>query len=451
MPELVEQINELSVKMTEIGDAVQTAQDTATRAENKKGETDPAVLESITKASEAATKAVEELNEIKTAMAAHDKVVEYMEKAINRMSANDPRGPETSELEMKARDATNRYLRSGEAFPADVVEGMTKALISKSFFGVTDEVRQMHEKTMIAGVNPSGGYFIRPERSATMIKRIFETSPMRNVSNIETTSSDVLEFIIDDDEAASGGWVGETSSRGNTDNPDIGLMTIPVHEQFAQPRITQKMLDDAGFDVESWLSGKVTRKMTRVENTAFVVGDGSQKPRGMLSYPTWSGGSAAPEYTRGAVEQVPSGAAGAFTADGIKKMKNSVIEEYQAGAVFGIKRESFEDIITLKDGQGRYLLDTRSFKEGDTMVLLGKPVMFMTDIPQSGTVDALAMTYGDMGVGYTIVDRIGFRVIRDELTDKPRIKFYTTKRVGGAVTSYESFKIQRLSVTVPAP
>ena len=199
MPELVEQINELSVKMTEIGDAVQTAQDTATRAENKKGETDPAVLESITKASEAATKAVEELNEIKTAMAAHDKVVEYMEKAINRMSANDPRGPETSELEMKARDATNRYLRSGEAFPADVVEGMTKALISKSFFGVTDEVRQMHEKTMIAGVNPSGGYFIRPERSATMIKRIFETSPMRNVSNIETTSSDVLEFIIDDD------------------------------------------------------------------------------------------------------------------------------------------------------------------------------------------------------------------------------------------------------------
>ncbi len=449
MTELVEQINALAKKMDDIGTAANAAQEAATRAETKSGVQDPVMLEGIKKASEDAAKAVEELNEIKASMAAHDKTVEYVEKAINRMGANDPNGG-VSEMEQKARDATNRYLRTGEAFPTDVVENVTKALIGKSFFGVTDEVRQMYEKTMIAGVNPSGGYFIRPERSATMIKRIYETSPMRQISNIETTSSDVLEFIIDDDEAESGGWVGETSSRGDTGTPSIGLLTIPVHEQFAQPLITQKMLDDAGFDVESWLSGKVTRKMTRTENTAFVVGDGSQKPRGILAYPTWAGGSAAPVYTRGAVEQVPSGAAGSFTGDGVKTLKNSVIEEYQASAVFGLKRESFENVITLKDGVGNYLLDPRSFKVGDTQILLGKPVMFMNDM-QAVADDALAMFYGDMGVGYTIVDRIGFRVIRDELTDKPRIKFYTTKRVGGAVTSYESFKIQKLSVSVAAP
>ncbi len=444
-----EQINALGDKMSAIGQAAKTAQETATRAEDKAGNIDPAVQESITKASEAATQAVEELNQLKTEMTAIQKTSEYVEKAVARMGANDPKY-DNQEMELKAADATARYLRTGQAFPDDVAENVVKALVSKSFFGVDEYKRESEIKTLIAGINPQGGYFIRPERSATMIRRIFETSPMRSVSNIETTTSDVLEFIIDDNEATSGGWVGETSPRGVTGTPNIGLLTIPVHEQFAQPKATQKMLDDAGFDIESWLSGKVTRKMTRFENSSFVLGDGSQKPRGILDYPTWNGGSAAPVYTRGAVEQVPSGIAGEYTADGIKKLKNQVIEEYQSPAVFGIKRESFENIITLKDGQGRFLLNVNSFKEGDTQLLLGKPVVFMTDIPGVAA-DALALVYGDFGVGYTIVDRMGFRVIRDELTEKPFIKFYTTKRVGGAVTNYESFKIQKLSVTVPAP
>lgn len=442
MPEFVEQINLLSQKMDDIGKAAAAAQEAANRAEKKSGEQDPAMIESIQKASEAAAKAAEDVSEIKTSMAAHDKTVEFVEKAINRMAANDPRMGGRSEIEQKAAEATARYLRTGEAFPVDVAEAVVKSLIGNSMYGISEDRRTMYEKNMIAGIGPTGGYFIRPERSATMIQRIFETSPLRSVANIETTSSDVLEFIIDDDEATSGGWVGETSPRGNTDTPNIGLLTIPVHEQFAQPLITQKMLDDAGFDIESWLSGKVTRKMTRVENTAFIVGDGDQKPKGILSYKAWT---TADTYERNAIEQINSGAAGAFTGDGIKKLKNSVKEEYQAPAVFGIKRESFEDIITLKDGEGRYLLDQDSFKNGDTMVLLGKPVIFMHDIPQSGTADALALVYGDFGTGYTIVDRMGFRVIRDELTLKPYIKFYTTKRVGGAATNYESFKIQKLA------
>ena len=64
---------------------------------------------------------------------------------------------------------------------------------------------------------------------------------------------------------------------------DIGLLTIPVHEQFAQPKATQKMLDDAGFDIESWIQRKVADKLSRTENTAFVSGNGVKKPKGFLS------------------------------------------------------------------------------------------------------------------------------------------------------------------------
>ena len=432
----IKEITELSEKIEGYQKSVAEAQDAATKSQK-----DANVLIKVVekKAAEEAAKQAEEIQGLQLKLGAVEKTAEYIEKAISRMGSASSDGP--SEMEEKASEQTARYLRTGEAMDNDVAAAVVTAMCEKSFYGVPQHRRENEIKTLIAGVNPQGGYFIRPERSATMIKRIFETSPVRNIANIETTSSDSMEFVIDDDEATSGGWVGETQPRGDTNTPAIGLLTIPAHEQFAQPKATQKMLDDAGFDIESWLSRKVTSKMSRFENTAFVTGDGSQKPRGFLSLAAWA---QAGVYQRNAIEQINSGAAGDFTADGIKKLQNSLIEPYQASAVFGIKRASWENVITLKDGTGAYLLDPRSMKVGDDLTLLGKRVTFMDDMPVVAS-DSLAMVYGDFSVGYTIVDRIGFRVIRDDVTNKPFILFYTTKRTGGDVTNFESLKIQKLA------
>jgi len=439
MPE-VSELKELSEKMDTVLSSATEAQKMAEEAQTKAGDVDTIVKDAISKAAEESAKAAEEAQELKLKMDAVEKTAEHLEKMYARMGGTDG-GNEAKEFSAKAGEQMARYLRKGIAVDDDVVKGVIELQVKDGLFGVEDYIRDNEIKTLIAGNNPQGGYFIRPERSATMIQRIFETSPVRSIADIQTTSSDVLEFLIDDNEATSGGWVGETTSRGETGTPDIGLLTIPAHEQFAQPKATQKMLDDAGFDIESWLSRKVTDKMTRFENTAFVVGDGSQKPRGFLSLPAWAVNGT---YERNAIEQINSGLAGEFTGDGVKALQNAVIENYQAGAIFGIKRASWEQIITLKDGIGQYLLDPRSLKTGDDLTLLGKRVIFMDDIPDVAN-DSLSMVYGNFSMGYTIVDRIGFRVIRDEFTAKPFILFYTTKRVGADVTNYESFKIQKLA------
>lgn len=436
----VSELKELSEKMDTVLSSATEAQKMAEEARDKTGEVDVIVKEAIAKAAEVSAKAAEEAQELRLKMDAVEKTGEHLEKMYARMGGAADNN-EAKEFSQKAGEQMARYLRKGIAVDDDVVKGVIELQVKDGLFGVEDYVRENEIKTLIAGNNPQGGYFIRPERSATMIQRIFETSPVRSIADIQTTSSDVLEFLIDDNEATSGGWVGETSSRGETGTPDIGLLTIPAHEQFAQPKATQKMLDDAGFDIESWLSRKVTDRMIRFENTAFVTGDGSQKPRGFLSLPAWDVNGT---YQRNAVEQINSGAAGEFTGDGVKELQNSVIENYQAGAIFGIKRASWEEVITLKDGIGAYLLDPRSLKVGDDLTLLGKRVIFMDDMEPIAN-NALAMVYGNFSMGYTIVDRIGFRVIRDEFTAKPFILFYTTKRVGGDVTNYESFKIQKLA------
>lgn len=436
----IEEVKALGEKMDQVLESAAAAQTMSEEAKSKSGEIDVIVKDAIAKAAETSAKAAEEVQELKLKADAVQKTSEHLEKAFARMggAGNDNEAKEFSE---KAGEQMARYLRKGIALEQDVVEGVIKLQMKNALYGVDSYVRESEIKTLIAGNNPQGGYFIRPERSAVMIKRIFETSPVRSIANIVSTSSDTMEFLIDDNEAASGGWVGETQLRGETATPNIGMLTIPVHEQFAQPKATQKMLDDAGFDVESWLSGNVTRKMSRVENTAFVIGDGSQKPRGFLALPAWAQNGV---YQRGAIEQINSGSAAEFTGDGVKVLQNALIEDYQASAVFGIQRASWEQIITLKTGEGQYLLDPRSMKVGDDLTLLGKRVIFMNDIPGIAA-NALAMVYGDFTAGYTIVDRLGFRVIRDELTEKPYVKFYTTKRTGGDVTNYESLKIQKLA------
>ena len=438
MSEMLVEIKALGAKMNEAMHAVHAAQ--LSNDEIKKSLGGYATTDTVQTAIKAATDASAAAQEIKARLDAVDKTAEWMEKALSRMGSGGDE-VESKEFALRARDEMIGYLREKKALSPEVAEATTRALVEQSMVGVTKERRESEVKSLLAGSNPDGGYFIRPERSIKMVQRIFESSPMRQIADIQTTASDSMEFIIDDDEAASGGWVGEVDARPKTDTPKIGKITIPVHEQYANPRATQKMLDDAGFDIESWLSGKVTRKMSRVENTSFVVGNGSQKPKGFIAYGAWSTPGV---YQRGALERINSGSAGAFTGDGIKLLQNSLIEEYQANAVFAIKRESWGNIITLKDLDGRYLLDPGSMKNGDTLSLLGKRVMFMHDMPGTA-VDADALAYGDFGVGYTIVDRVGFRVIRDQYTDKPYILFYTTKRTGGDVTNYESIKIQRLS------
>jgi len=379
--EILEAVAEVKKLSEEAISGVMEAQKVATQAANdSKSNVDnlEQTNANVISLTEAVGKATEEMQEITLKAEAIEKTQTYIEKMVARMGGTD--GAANDELEAKASEEMARYLRTKQPISPEISDLIIRSMCEKSFFGLGDEKREAEIKTLIAGSNPDSGYFIRPERSATMIKRIFETSPMRSIANIETTSSDVLEFVIDDDEATSGGWVGETASRGETATPQIGLLTIPAHEQFAQPKATQKMLDDAGFDIESWLSNKVTDKILRTENTAFVNGDGSQKPRGFLQLPAWT----TPDtYERFKLEQINSGVNGNFDGDQVKALQNTLKEVYQPNAVWTIKRIEWQKIITLKDGEGAYLLDPRP---ASVPISLSLPSVIATSSPPKAPV-----------------------------------------------------------------
>lgn len=383
-----------------------------------------------------------ELQEEKQKVAAQKEELDILQKEIIANSNSNNDNMEDSYKEYY--DHFSRFLRKGVHIPESELEIIYKDIAEKSMFGANKSDIDREAKDLMAGSNADGGFFLSTDRSSTMSVRMFETSPLRPLANIQTTTSDVWEIILDDDEPSSG-WVGEVTERPDTTTPQIGLIKIPIHELYAQPRATQKMIDDAGFDIAAWLQGKVTRKFARDENLAFVTGDGASKPKGFLTYADWT---AAGTYERGAVEQIDTAVAGEIAANDLIALQGSLFEDYQSMAQWAMSRETFfNSVVTLvtEDGSA-YLINPRLLAEGAELMLLGRTVNLFGDMPNVAN-NALSVAYADWREFYTIVDRMGIRVLRDPYTAKPYVKFYTTKRVGGAVTNYEAGKLLKITST----
>ena len=299
-------------------------------------------------------------------------------------------------------------------------------------------------KALSVGSDPDGGFAVTPDMSGRIATLVRETSPMRQVANVAIIGTDALEGVNDLNEATSG-WVGETEARAETAAPKIGEWRIPVFEQYAEPRATQKLLDDALFNVEEWLAGKIAERLSRMENEAFVSGNGVRKPRGFLTYA--AGTPSASAFS--VIEQVPTGAAGGFAAtdpgDALISLVYSLKSAYRENAVFMMKRGTLAEARKLKDTDGNYLWQPDfQMKQGGT--LLGFNVLEAEDMPAIAA-NSLSVAFGDFNAGYQIVDRQGIRVLRDSFTAKPYVKFYTTKRVGGDVVNFEAIKLLKFAAS----
>jgi len=323
------------------------------------------------------------------------------------------------------RGALNSYLRTGK-LTADV------------------------QKELSVGIQADGGFWVTPEISNRIRTRLFETSPMRSIAEVVTIGTDALEYPIDSNDATSGGWVGEKDTRAETATPQIGEGRIPVHEQFANPRATQKLLDDARINVETWLSNKIAGKLTRTENTAFVTGSGEAKPRGFLDYGSAAVTTVDASRSWGVLQYTPSGNASDFTADpnggdALIDLIYSLNPAYRANARFITNRATLGTVRKMQDSNGHYIWQP-GLQQGQPQMLLGFPITEAEDMPNVAA-DAFAMAFGDYREGYVIVERQGIRVLRDPFSAKPFVQFYTTKRVGGDVVNFDAIKLFKIAAS----
>jgi HK97 family phage major capsid protein len=302
----------------------------------------------------------------------------------------------------------------------------------------TDEV-----KAMQAGIDADGGYLLPPPVIGRIVQRLYELSPFRQLAAQITISAPDIEGLEDLDETGGVVWTGETTAPTETATPKIGKWKIEAHEMAVEPKLTQRILDDAAINVEQWLADKIANKIARVEADVFINGNGVAKPRGLATYTTAATGDASRAW--GTFEHVSTGVNSGFAAsspaDILFDLVGAFKPFYLNGASFMTRREVITLIRKFKDSQLGYLWQP-GLQAGQADRLIGYPVVMNQDMPALAAA-SLSVALGNYAETYLIVDRQGARTLRDPYTDKPFVKFWTTKRVGGGAVNYEAVKFIR--------
>lgn len=322
-------------------------------------------------------------------------------------------------------------------------EGSLEAAEHKAAFsaymrrGDENALRALEGKAMSVGSAADGGYLVPPETDTEIGRRLSAASPIRALATVRQVSGSVLKKPF----ATSGmaaGWVAETAARPQTGNAQLAELSFPTMELYAMPAATAALLDDAAVDVEGWIASEVDIVFAEQEGTAFVSGDGTNKPKGFLSYTNVADAS----WSWGNIGYIATGAAGAFKASSPSDTLFDTVYSLKAGhrqnGTFVMNRKTQASIRKFKDADGNYLWRPPA-SAGQAASLLGFAIAEAEDMPDVAA-DSFAIAFGDFRSGYLVVDRTGVRVLRDPYSAKPYVLFYTTKRVGGGVQDFAAIK-----------
>ena len=384
--------------------------DARIKALETKGNADPLLIEKI-----------EKINVDISAMTAMKKQLEAIETAVARQQFSGGGSSKTPAMaEYKA--AWTKWFKSG------ISDGLKELAIRAEVSTLSD---------------PDGGFFTAPPEVDAAVDRIAVTmSAMRRICSVMSIGADTYKKFVGQGGNAHG-WVGEKENRTETDTPTLREIVINVQEIYSMPATTQILLDDAIKDIAAWLSDEVSVDFAEAEGVGFVsTGTGVKSPKSLNAYTKVANAS----YTWGSLGYIAGAHATLLNnMDKLIDLQHALKPIYRAGASWLMNDATVAKLRVFKDGDGNYIWRP-GLLEGAPDILLGKPIEIDDNVDDVGA-GKYPIYYGNFKRGYLIIDRQGIRVIRDNLTEKGKVLFYTTKRVGGGVVMYEAIKCLKIAAS----
>lgn len=405
-------INEIIQAIGQSFEEFKAANDERIKQIESKGSADPLLEEKVNRLSQS----IADLDEVR-------KRVDKVELRQSRPSIGNY--SETDSLKAEHREAFDRFIRKGEESGLRDIE--TRAL------NITN--------------GSDGGYLVPEVTDPNVVNQFLKISPMRQIATVRTVGTSDYRILVNV-RGATSGWVGEAGARTETTTPSLAEVQAVMGEVYANAYATQQLLDDAYFDAEAFLVQNINEEFAQEEGTAFVSGNGTNKPKGFLSYTLST--SVDGSRTFGQLQYKYTGTSGAFKTtsatvnptDDFVDLLHALKPEFRMNANWVMNALTLAAVRKFKDNNGAYVWQP-AMQAGNPATILGYPVVEMPDMPDIGA-NSLSIAVGDFRAGYTIIDRVGVRVLRDPYTNKPYVGFYATKRVGGMVVDSDAIKILKL-------
>ena len=276
-----------------------------------------------------------------------------------------------------------------------------------------------------------GGFLAAPVLAERVQNALQAAGSLRSIATVVQIDGGSFETIVEAEGLASA-WEYESASETSAGN--IARMLIELHELAAMPKASQRLLDDAAFDVEGWIAERIADRFAAAEAAAFINGDGNDKPMGVLAATE----VAIDSGDHAGVGTMSTASATTIEADELIDLVYALGAGYRANASFVVNSKVASMLRKMRDSDGRFLW-ADSLSAGEPARLLGHSVLVCEDMPEPASGGA-AVLFGDFRAGYTIAERPDLRVLRDPFSAKPHVLFYATKRVGGGVIDGRAIK-----------
>lgn len=368
-----------------------------------------------------------------------------LETSFDLVARQDATDAAVSALRSDVDDVKSRLERVSRAAARPVIEGAAPASAEVKGFvdGYLRRGRESELKSISGTVPADGGYAVPREIDALIASRLKAISPIRAIAQVVQTGTAGYRKLVTTGGTASG-WVSETAGRPETGTPSFAEIAPPTGELYANPAASQAMLDDAAFDLESWLADEIAMEFARAEGAAFVGGSGVNQPKGFLAAPNSAADDAARPF--GTLQFLASGDAaglGGLVELVLVDLVHALRAGHRQGASWVMNAATLAEVRKLRGTDGTFLWQP-GLMDGQPDRLLGYPVVEAEDMPDVAA-GACPIAFGNFRAGYLIAERSATAILRDPFTNKPFVHFYATKRIGGQVLDSDAIKLLKIA------
>lgn len=288
------------------------------------------------------------------------------------------------------------------------------------------------KNTLREGTDSEGGYLVPDEFERTLVQALEQATVIRNHAHIITTSSGSHKIPV----VASHGsaaWLDEGGQYTESDEV-FGQVQLDAHKVGTIIKVSEELLQDSAFDLESYIVSEFARRIGNKEEEAFLTGNGTGKPTGIL------------DATAGGQVGVTTASATGITADEVIDLFYSLKAPYRQNAVWILNDSTVKAIRKLKNGAGDYLWQP-ALKDGDVPTILGKPY-FTTPYAPEIAAGAKTIIFGDLSY-YWIGDRTGitFKRLNERFADYGQVGFLAYRRLDGKTVLPEAIKILQMKAS----
>lgn len=381
--------------------------------------------------------AVTELREeVKKAAPSEEKIAKINE-TLDTYEAKNQEVVQSIEQEKKAREEAEERLAALEtemsrkgAQPGEDYRETPEFKALDTFIKTGTFEDQEHKQLLRTDSDTAGGYLVTTEMDNQITKEITEISPVRSVARVRTVGRKTLEMAIRSG-IPTALYEGEAEEGGKSAS-SYKAESITAYRQTTTVPVTMDMLMDGSFNMEAEIMSDAMEAFAQGEGQGFILGTGVKQPEGITANATLQSGART------------SGSSGAIDADDFILLTGDLKTGYDP--IYLLNRATLADLRTKKSTTTGAYLWQPGLNGPVAATINGYRYVLTPDMPDIAS-GAYSVAFGDFRRGYTIVDRTGISVVRDEYTRKREaiVEFTINRWNTGMVTLPEAIKLLKVA------